>query len=63
MEAVPLDRLWPAPWNPRTIQDERFQNLVRSVHADPHFLWRRPILATTDGTIKEQGYDCRVVVV
>ena len=49
--AVPLDRLHPAPWNPRTIKDERFQNLVRSIQADPDFLWRRPILATADGTI------------
>jgi ParB-like chromosome segregation protein Spo0J len=50
-EAVPLDRLQPAPWNPRTIKDERFQNLVKSIQADPDFLWRRPILATADGTI------------
>lgn len=51
VEAAPLDRLHPAPWNPRTIKDERFQNLVRSVETDPDFLWRRPILATADGTI------------
>ena len=51
VEAVLLDRLRPAPWNPRTIKDERFQNLVRSIQADPDFLWRRPILATADGTI------------
>ena len=51
VEAVPLDRLYPAPWNPRTIKDERFQNLVRSIRADLDFLWRRPILATADGTI------------
>ena len=50
-EAVPLGRLHPAAWNPRTIKDERFQNLVRSIQADPGFLWRRPILATADGTI------------
>ena len=50
-EAVLLDRLTPAPWNPRTIKDERFQNLVRSIQADPDFLWRRPILAMADGTI------------
>ncbi len=50
-EGVPLDRLHPAPWNPRTIKDERFQNLVRSIQADPDFLWRRPILAMADGTI------------
>jgi len=51
VEPVPPDRLHPAPWNPRTIKDERFQNLVRSIQADPGFLWRRPILATADGTI------------
>ena len=34
MEAVPLDRLRPAPWNPRSIKDERFQNLVRSIQTD-----------------------------
>lgn len=40
VEAIPLARLHPAPWN-----------LVRSIQADPDFLWRRPILATADGTI------------
>jgi len=48
VEAVSLDRLHPAPWNPRTIKDERSQNLVRSIQADPGFLWRRPILATAE---------------
>jgi hypothetical protein len=51
VEAVPLDRLKPAPWNPRSIKDERLQNLMTSIQADPDFLWRRPILATADGTI------------
>ncbi len=49
--AVPLELLRPAPWNPRTIKDDRFQNLCRSIEADPEFLWRRPILAMADGTI------------
>jgi DNA modification methylase len=49
--ATPLGALRPAPWNPRTISDERFQNLCRSIQADPEFLWRRPILAQADGTI------------
>ena len=49
--AVPLDALHPAPWNPRTIKDERFQNLCRSIEADPDFLWRRPVLAQADGTV------------
>ncbi len=48
--AVPLEQLHPAPGNPRTIKDERCQNLVRSIQADADFLWRRPILATSDGT-------------
>jgi ParB-like chromosome segregation protein Spo0J len=49
--AAPLLALRPAPWNPRTISDERFQNLCRSIDADPDFLWRRPVLAQADGTI------------
>ena len=48
---TPLARLHPAPWNPRTIREERFKNLCRSIEADPEFLWRRPVLATADGTI------------
>ena len=48
---VSLLALTPAPWNPRTIKDERFQNLCRSLEADPDFLQLRPILATADGTI------------
>jgi ParB-like chromosome segregation protein Spo0J len=46
---VSLDRLHPAPWNPRTIEDERLQDLVRSIQADPDFPWRRPLLAPSDG--------------
>lgn len=48
---VALAKLKPAEWNPRTIRDERFKNLCDSIQADPEFLWRRPILATADGTI------------
>ena len=48
---VLLTALQPAEWNPRTIRDERFENLCRSIEADPEFLWRRPILAQADGTI------------
>ena len=47
----PLSSLHPALWNPRTLKDERFQNLCKSITADPDFLWRRPILAQADGTI------------
>ena len=43
--------LTPAPWNPRTIKDERFANLCRSIEADPEFLNHRPVLAMADGTI------------
>ena len=49
--AVPLAALHPAPWNPRTSTDERFQNLCASIQADPDLLWRRPVLAQADGTI------------
>lgn len=51
VEAVPLAKLKPAEWNPRTIRDERFKNLCASIEADPEFLWRRPVLAMADGTI------------
>ena len=51
VEAVTLDSLHPAAWNPRTISDERFQNLCQSIEADSEFLSRRPVLAHADGTI------------
>jgi len=51
VQAVSLSSLHPAPWNPRTIKDDRFKNLCASIHADPDFLWRRPILAQANGTI------------
>ncbi len=51
VQLTPLSALQPAAWNPRTISDERFQNLCRSIEADPDFLWRRPVLAQADGTI------------
>ena len=51
MKRVPLAMLTPAPWNPRTISDERFKNLCRSIEADPGLLDLRPILARKDGTI------------
>jgi ParB-like chromosome segregation protein Spo0J len=57
--AVPLSALHPAPWNPRLIKDERFQNLCRSI-AD--FLWPRPILAMEDGTIYAGNMRYRAVV-
>lgn len=51
MERVPIGRLKPAPWNPRLIKDSRFKNLCKSLQADPDFMERRPILASSDGTI------------
>ena len=42
VEQVPLVALSPALWNPRTIKDERFRNLCRSLEADPGFLQLRP---------------------
>ena len=51
IQATPLSKLRPSDWNPRTIKDERFQNLCASIQADPEFLWRRPVLAQADGTI------------
>jgi DNA modification methylase len=51
VEDVAVERLTPAPWNPRSISDARFQNLCRSLEQDPEFLQLRPILATKDGTV------------
>jgi ParB-like chromosome segregation protein Spo0J len=51
VEQVPIDRLRPAPWNPRSVRDERFAQLCRSLEADPAFLEQRPILAQADGTV------------
>ena len=50
-EATPLGALHPAEWNPRSIKDERFQNLCRAIEADPEFLLRRPVLAQANGAI------------
>lgn len=51
VQRVPLSRLRPATWNPRTLSDERFKNLCRSIEADPGFLELRPIIATKAGEI------------
>ncbi|MGE0601404.1 MAG: ParB/RepB/Spo0J family partition protein [Dehalococcoidia bacterium] len=48
---VAVASLTPAPWNPRSIDDPRFENLCQSLAADPGFLQLRPILATIDGTV------------
>jgi len=51
VESVPLSQLKPAPWNPRILKDARFQQLCRSLEADPDFLEQRPVLAQADGTV------------
>lgn len=45
---VKLSALHPAPWNPRTISDQRFKQLCAALKADPDFLWDRPILARAE---------------
>lgn len=50
-ERIPLSKLKPAAWNPRLIKDVRFQQLCRSLEADPEFMDERPVLAMLDGTI------------
>lgn len=62
VQLVPVGTLRPAPWNPRTITDERFQNLCRSLEADPEFLWRRPILATAAGDVLAGNMRLRAVL-
>src|SRR5262245_25395329 len=49
--AVPLASLRPAEWSARSISEERLVNLSRSLQEDPDFLWKRPVLAQTDGTV------------
>lgn len=46
-----IKALTPAPWNPRTISKERFENLKRAIKRDPEMLWHRPVLAIRDGTV------------
>lgn len=48
---VSLDALKPAEWNPRTISDDQFLRLKSAIQQDPNFLWHRPIIAMSDGTI------------
>lgn len=51
VQLVALDWLKPAEWNPRTISEERFKNLVRSLELDPDWMLARPVVANKDGTI------------
>lgn len=48
---VALAKLHPAPLEPAHDLRRRFQNLCRSLQADPDFLWSRPVLANTAGEI------------
>lgn len=51
IKAIAIDQLRPATDNPRFIRRDRLDNLRESIERDPEFMWRRPILARTDGTI------------
>ena len=48
---LPLDRLRPAPGNPRRISGERLEALKRSLAADPEMLEARPLVALPDGVV------------
>lgn len=50
-ERVPTARLHPAPHNPRLIRDARFEQLKRSLAADPEMLEARPIIALPSGEV------------
>lgn len=51
IRAVPIEQLRTATDNPRFIRRDRLDNLKESIERDPDFMWRRPVLARTDGTI------------
>lgn len=51
MKRIPLSKLHPAEWNPRTLKEDRFKNLCKSIENDPEFMELRPILATKSGEI------------
>lgn len=48
---VPVSALTPAPYNPRSITSKRFDQLKRSLSADPDMLRARPLIALPDGTV------------
>lgn len=48
---VTLAELYPAPWNPREITEERLLDLRRSMDADPTHLWARPLMRREDGMV------------
>lgn len=59
---VPVSSLRPAPWNPRTIEASRFENLKQSIKADPDFMSLQPIVAMADGTIVSGNMRYRAAV-
>lgn len=48
---VALVEMYPAPWNPRTITEQRLRDLRISMDADPSHLWARPLMIREDGMI------------
>lgn len=61
VERVPIERLKPAPWNPKSIRDSRFVDLCHSIESDPSFMDEQPILAMADGTIYSGNQRYRAV--
>jgi ParB-like chromosome segregation protein Spo0J len=51
IRTYPVEQLRAATDNPRFIRRDRLDNLKDSIQRDPSFMWRRPVLATADGTI------------
>ena len=45
---IPLRKLKPLEKNPRKIDKQQFEKLVKSLEADPEFFTRRPLLARYD---------------
>ena len=45
---VKIGQIKPNPNNPRTIKDERFQKLVKSLQDFPEMLDKRPLICFTD---------------
>jgi hypothetical protein len=45
---VPINKIKPNPKNPRTIKDERFEKLKKSIQDFPDMLNKRPLVCFTD---------------
>ena len=48
MQHVPIKNIKPNPRNPRTIRDERFEKLKKSIEDFPEMLEKRPLVCFTD---------------